>query len=142
VFIAPETFMMDRGSHFNNLAVWEFCNANGCKHHIIPVYSPWVNGLVEGNNKILLHMLKWLCTLEVGETEGEGRWKKLPKSWPNYLEEAIKALNHWILPTLKFSPKELLLGIAINTPKLELEQATTEPSIEAAAIHMAYAAQQ
>jgi transposase InsO family protein len=142
VFIAPKTFMMDRGSHFNNLAEWEFCDANGCKHHIMPVYSLWVNGLVEGTNKILLHMLKWLCALEVGETKGKDGWEKLPKSWPNYLDEVIKALNHQILPMQKFSPKELLLGIVINIPKSELEQATMEPSMEVAAIHMAYMAQQ
>jgi hypothetical protein len=118
------------------------CDANKCKHHVMLVYSPWVNGLVEGTNKILLHMLKCLCAPEVGESNGEGGWEKLPKNWPNHLDEAVKALNHWILPMLKFSPKELLLGITINMPKLELEHAIMEPTAEEAAIHMAYMAQQ
>ena len=56
-FIMPETFMTDGGSHFNNTTVREFCQTNRCKHHVMPAYSPWVNGLVEGANKILLHML-------------------------------------------------------------------------------------
>jgi hypothetical protein len=78
----------------------------------------------------------------VGESDDEDKLEKLPKSWPNHLDKAVKALNHCILPTLKFSPKELLLGIAINTPKSELEHAIREPTTEEAAIHMAYAAQQ
>jgi IS30 family transposase len=57
-FITLETFMTDGGTHFNNHMVWEFCDANRCKHHVTLAYSPWVNGLVEGTNKILLHMLK------------------------------------------------------------------------------------
>jgi hypothetical protein len=107
----------------------------------MPAYSPWVNSLVEGTNKILLHVLKWLCTPEVGESNSEDRWDKLPKSWPNHLDEAVKALNHHILPTLKFSPMELLLGIVINTPKSEPEHVITEPTTEIV-IHMAYMAQQ
>ena len=46
-FIAPETFMTDGGTHFNNHIVREFCDSNGCKHHVTPAYSPWVNGLVD-----------------------------------------------------------------------------------------------
>ena len=57
-YIAPEMFMTDGGSHFNNAVVREYCDANGIKQHITPAYSLWVNGLVEGSNKILLHILK------------------------------------------------------------------------------------
>jgi hypothetical protein len=41
----------------------------------------------------------------------------LPASWPDHLEEAIEFLNNQILPNLKFSPNELLLGIVINTKR-------------------------
>jgi hypothetical protein len=51
-------------------------------------------------------------------------------------------LNHHILPALKFSPKELLLGIAINTPRTEPEEAAVEPSTGKATIHIAYTVQQ
>ena len=57
-FIAPETFMTDGGMHFDNSKVREFCEMNQCKHHVTLAYSPWVNGLVEGTNKILLHVMK------------------------------------------------------------------------------------
>jgi transposase InsO family protein len=142
MFVAPETFMTDGGSHFNNNAVREFCDNNRCKHHVTPVYSPWVNGLVEGANKILLHVLKRLCVPNTGEQDDNDRQEKSLKAWPNHLDEAVNALNHRILPALKFSPKELLLGIAINTPTTETDTAQLEPSAHEAAIHMAYAAQQ
>ena len=54
----------------------------------------------------------------------------------------VKALNHCILLALKFSPKELLLGIVVNTPRTEPEEATAELNMDEAAIHMAYMAQQ
>jgi hypothetical protein len=141
-YIVPETFMMDGGSHFNNMAVWEYCDANGIKQHITLAYSPWVNSLVEGSNKILLHVLKWLCAPEVGEQDNVEGWEKLPKHWLDHLDDAIKALNHHILLALKFSPKELLLGIAMNMPRMKPKEATVELSMGEAAVHMAYVAQQ
>jgi hypothetical protein len=112
-----------------------------CKHHVTPAYSPWVNGLVEGVNKILLHVLKCLCAPQLGEDEAD-EWDKLPRNWPEHLDEAISAINHRILPNLKFSPKELLLGIAINTPRTESNDATAEPPATEAMIHITYVAQQ
>jgi hypothetical protein len=141
-YVALEMFMMDGRSHFNNAVVREYCDTNGIKQHITPAYSPWVNGLVEGSNKILLHVLKWLCTPDVGEQANTEGWEKLPKHWPDHLDDTVKALNHHILPVLKHSPKELLLGIAINTLRTEPEDAMGELSVDKAAIHMAYAVQQ
>jgi hypothetical protein len=57
-FTPSETFMTDGGKHFNNNAVQALCEARQCKLHIVVAYSPWVNGLVEGMNKLLLHILK------------------------------------------------------------------------------------
>jgi transposase InsO family protein len=142
-FVMPEAFMTDGGSHFNNTAVQELCKANACKHHVTPAYSPWVNGLIEGTNKILLHVLKRLCAPEVGERENDGSWEKLPRAWPDHLDTAVAALNRRILPALRFTPKELLLGMAIDTPRTETEVAgRDEPTETEAAIHMAYTAQQ
>lgn len=57
--LAPwETFMSDGGRHFDNKDVWEMCEKWGMKTHIVPAYSPWVNGLIEGTNKLFLHVLK------------------------------------------------------------------------------------
>ena len=142
-FMAPEAFMIDGSSHFNNAAVWEFCEANACKHHVIPVYSPWVNGLVEDTNKILLHVLKRMCAPEIGEQDDDRSWENLPRAWPDHLDATVAALNRRILPALKFTPKELLLGMTINSPRTMAEVAGGEaPTEMEAAVHMAYAAQQ
>jgi transposase InsO family protein len=39
-FIAPETFMTDSGTHFNNAIVQEFCDTYHYKHHVTLAYSP------------------------------------------------------------------------------------------------------
>ena len=57
-FVTPETFMSDGGSHLKNSEVREFCAKWKCTQHIVSAYSLWINGLVEGTNKILLHILK------------------------------------------------------------------------------------
>jgi hypothetical protein len=135
--------MSDRGRHFNNAIVQEFCAKWNCKTHVVAAYSPWVNGLVEGTNKILLHILKRLCAPSLGEDDYEGlTWDKLPLNWPNHLDDMITALNHRILPALKFSPKELLLGQVVNTPSTNLNNCISTTSAADIAIHMAYVAQQ
>lgn len=57
-FVPAEVFMSDGGSHFKNVEVQKFCEEWNCRHHVVSAYSPWINGLVEGTNKILLHVLK------------------------------------------------------------------------------------
>ena len=61
-FVPAETFMSDGGKHFDNNEVHEMCSKWGTTTHIVPAHPPWINGLVEGTNKILLHILKQLCT--------------------------------------------------------------------------------
>jgi hypothetical protein len=142
MFITPKTFMSDGGSHFNNNAVWEFCNNSRCKHHITPTYSPWVNRLVEGTNKILLHVLKQLCA-PITDDQGSSRnSEKLLHAWPDHFDKAVNALNRCILPILKFSPKELLLRITVNIHKMGPDTAQMELNTQDAAIHMAYVEQQ
>ncbi|ESK88378.1 retrotransposon tca3 polyprotein [Moniliophthora roreri MCA 2997] len=125
---SPETFITDNGMHFKNKEVAEFCKNKGIKHHTTPAYAPWVNGLVKGTNHILLHVLARLCAPELGEDSEElkkiDKFDKLPAKWPDYLEEAIEALNNCILPLFKFTPKELLLGSVVNMPETPLETAT------------------
>ena len=142
-FTAAETFMTDGGRHFNNDLVKTFCAKWSCTHHIVAAYSPWINGLVEGTNKLLLHILKQLCVPNLGEDNAmEDNWETLPKTWPDHLDDAVRALNNRLLPSLKFTPKELLLGLVVDTKHTELTCSMTEPSAIDAAIHMAYIAQQ
>jgi hypothetical protein len=72
MFITPKMFMSNGGSHFNNNTVQEFCNSSRCKHHVTPACSPWVNRLIEGTNKILLHVLKQLC-IPITNKQGDSR---------------------------------------------------------------------
>ena len=89
-FTPPETFMTDDGKHFNNTEVRTMCEKWSTNTHIVPTYSPWVNGLVEGTNKILLHVLKRLCAPNLGEDEQVSTTTDdVPKNWPEHLEEAI-----------------------------------------------------
>lgn len=66
-FAPSETFMMDSRPHFKCEEVENFCARWGTKMHIVAAYSPWVNSLVEGTNKLLLYILARLCTPELGE---------------------------------------------------------------------------
>ena len=66
----------------------------------------------------------------------------LPRNWPDHFEEAIKILNSRILPSLKFSPKELLLGMVINMPKTPFDISTLPPQLNDLDTHLMYMAQQ
>jgi len=114
-----------------------------CEHHVVSAYSLWINGLVEGTNKILLHVLKRLCAPGLGEDEYEEMdWDTLPKMWPLHINDAVLALNTRILPALKFTPKELLLGLVVNTPPTPLSISGLELTPKECETQMAYVAQQ
>jgi hypothetical protein len=142
-FAPAEVFMSDGGKHFKNNEVQQCCEKWGGRHHVVAAYSPWINGLVEGTNKILLYVLARLCAPEVGEDGWQAmNWTGLPKTWPDHFEEAIQILNWHILPALKFSPKELLLSLVVNTTPTPLEVSSSLPTLQDFDIHAAYAAQQ
>jgi hypothetical protein len=123
--------------------VREFCGKWGTETHVVAAYSPWVNGLVEGANKLLLHILKRLCSPNLGEDEYERMTvDDLPRTWPKHFDEAVRLLNWRLLPALDFRPKELLLGLVINTPKTGLVDSTSVLKMSDADMHMTYAAQQ
>lgn len=144
-YLPPETFMTNNGSHFANKEVEALCARWGAKQYLTPAYPPWVNGLVEGTNKILLHVLKRLCAPKLGEDweEFQGmNWETLPEKWPEYLDEAVRIINNQILPPVKFSPNELLLGAVVNmrrTPVVEASLVLPKQQVE---IQTAYIAQQ
>ena len=142
-FAPAEVFMSDGGKHFKNNKVKQCCEKWGSRHHVVAAYSPWVNGLVEGTNKILLYILARLCAPEVGEDGWQAmNWTELPKTWPDHFDEAIQILNWRILPALKFSPKELLLSLVVNTAHTPLEVSSSIPIPKDFDTHSAYAAQQ
>ena len=119
-FVAPTTFMADGRPHFNCDEVCTFCDNIRTHLHIVAAYLPWINGLLEQNNGILLNALKHLCALNLGEDEYEEmQMKDLPRNWPDHLDATIKNLANRILPALKFSPNELLLNIHTTVPSAD-----------------------
>ena len=83
--------MTDRGPEFNNEELREECTKQGTKLQICPVYSPWVNGLLEGTNGILLNHLKRMCAPDLGEDEYVEN--DIPNNWPDHLEAAVRCIN-------------------------------------------------
>jgi transposase InsO family protein len=136
----PETLMTDGGPEFDNAEVREFCESRGIKLHIVPAYSPWISGLVEGMNKILLGRLKKLCAPDLGEDEYDVM--DVPENWPIHLDEAIRYLNRRILPLLKYSPNELLLGLVVNTPSTPIDVAGGPVTGEDVSLQAVYVNQQ
>lgn len=135
--------MSDRGTHFKNAIVHTFCLSWKYTHHVVLAYLPWINGLVEGTNKILLHVLKWLCAPGLGEDEYKKmNWDSLPKMWPLHIDNVVLMLNTCILPSLNFMPKELLLGLVVNTPPTPLSISSAELLPKEAETQMVYVVQQ
>lgn len=136
LFTAPETLMVDGGPEFDNKELKEMCEERGTKLEVCPAYSPWVNGLLEGTNAILLNRLKRMCAPDLGEDEYAGM--AVPALWPDHLEAAVKSINNRILPNLKYSPNELLLGLVVNTKPTSSAEVSAPPTIEEVETQMAY----
>ena len=66
----------------------------------------------------------------------------VPYNWPDHLEAAVRCINNRILPNLKYSPNELLLGLVINTNPTPTDHVVTPPSAEEVETQMAYVNQQ
>jgi hypothetical protein len=142
-YLPMNTFQSDQGRHFKNNRIQRFCDARGIKFHLVPHYSPWINGLVEGANRILIYILARLCAPDVGEDGWRSVTKDtLPGNWPDHFKEAIRIMNSRLLPSVKFSPKELLFGKVVNTPATPIAVAVTALTATDTAIHMAYVEQQ
>jgi transposase InsO family protein len=112
-YAIPTSFMSDGGSHFNNNEVNKFCKGERVQRIITPAYAPWVNGLIENANRLLLGRLKRLCAPNHDNAEDTTDIdpKAIPESWTDHLDEAIRQLNDRIVPALNATPRELLFGI-------------------------------
>jgi hypothetical protein len=139
-----ETFQTDGRSHFDNKIVRRTCGAFGVKPHVVAKYSPWVDGLVEGTNRILLGILKWLCAPDLGEEGWKKieKWEHLPNNWPDHFDNAIFLLNNRILRALDHTPNELFFAMVINTAETGVEAALNAISMDNVDTQQAYAGQQ
>ena len=130
-------------SHFNNGDVCAWCEVQGTTHHGVMAYALWINGLVKNANRKLLGRLKCLCSPSLGEDDYESvKPEDITKTWPDHFDATIRQLNERIIPSLQFSPKELLLGFIINTTRTPTTTATAQPSQHDVNIQMLYVDQQ
>lgn len=142
-FRHPETLMTDGGKHFDNMEVKAWCEAHDVKQHVTATYAPWINGLVEGTNKILLARLKYMCAPQLGEDSYvDVDPQTIPAAWSGHFDRAIEHLNGRVLPAYQFSPRELLLGLVVDTPCTPLPITTNQLSTTDVHVHSAYVAQQ
>ena len=77
-----------------------------------------------------------MCAPDLGENEYEDM--AVPSNWPDHLEEAVRCINNRILPNLKYSPNELLLGLVVNTKPTNPGDALIEPTEQEVELQMAY----
>lgn len=142
-FTAPNTLMVDGSSHFNCNKVRDYCSSIGTKLHVVAAYAPWLNGLLEGLNGILLNALKRLCAPGLGEDDYENMaTKDIPSNWPDHLDATVKHLSDHILPSLKYSPNELLLRLIVNSRPTDSPDEIEAPMKDDITIHLALAKQQ
>ena len=77
-----------------------------------------------------------MCAPDLGEDKYENM--AVPNNWPDHLEEAVQCINNRILPNLKYSPNELLLGIVVNTKTATPSETLAEPTGWEVELQMAY----
>ncbi|SPO26017.1 uncharacterized protein UTRI_02291 [Ustilago trichophora] len=103
----PSTIITDGGSHFDCAEVYDFLTEHGVDQHITPAYAPWVNGLVERNNGLILQTLRRLCAAAMENAVTTS----LAFPWTEHLSSATRELNrHPINDFSNLSPTELLFG--------------------------------
>jgi hypothetical protein len=78
-----------------------------------------------------------MCAPDLGDDYAS---MDMPANWPDHLDAAIRCIdrdNH-ILPNMKYSPNELLLGLVINTTATSPTEALAPPTPEEVEVQMAY----
>ncbi|SPO32317.1 uncharacterized protein UTRI_02874 [Ustilago trichophora] len=103
----PITIISDGGSHFDCAEVYDFLADNNVGHHITPAYAPWVNGLVERNNGIIIQALRRVCASVTSASTSDFPWN-------DHLSTVLWEINHRPIHDLSnLSPTELLYGYVI-----------------------------
>lgn len=138
MLLMPRTFLADGGSHFDCEEVREWATKQGVQLIKTPTYAPWTNGLAEGYVSLLIGRLKRLCAALLGQSDEEdGDPSSTPGSWPKHLAEAVAQLNDRVLPSLSYSPRELLTGQLSAERRAELSLVSREPTSQEVEVNMA-----
>ena len=94
---------------------------------------------MEGTNSHLLGQLHHLCSPRLGEDNYKHTSPDhITQAWPNLFDTAICQLNEHIIPAFHLSPKELLLGLVINTAAMPIPDSTMELTPDMVSIQAAY----
>ncbi|CCO37587.1 Retrovirus-related Pol polyprotein from transposon opus Includes: RecName: Full=Protease [Rhizoctonia solani AG-1 IB] len=138
MLMKPSSVMTDGGSHFDCEEVRQW--ADSCDTQLIktPAYAPWTNGLIEGYAKLLSGRIKRLCAPDLGiDPDADHDPMSTPAAWPKHLDEAVAQLNDRILPSLGYSPRELLTGILSPERKADIGARIRDPTLEEVDVNMA-----
>ncbi|KAG8730926.1 hypothetical protein FRC10_002246 [Ceratobasidium sp. 414] len=134
VLLTPRSFMADGGSHFDCDEVCAWADGRGVQVIKTAPYAPWTNGLAEGYIKLLIGQLKRLCAATVGESpEEDSDPATTPLAWPKHLATAVAQLNDRVLPSLNYTPRELMTGQLTADRKAQLRlplNPATSPEVE------------
>ena len=86
--------------------------------------------------------LRCLCSPGVDEDTQSSTTANIDQAWPDHFDNAIQQLNKCIIPALCFSPKELLLGLIVNTPHTPLTVASSKITPSNIEVQLTYVSQQ
>ena len=101
------TWVSDQGSHFKNEVIEALKRQLGAHHHFTTVYAPWSNGTVEVMNRLLVRLLRGLCS----------ELKLKPTEWDSLLPIFMSALNHMPADRLKgVAPVKAFLALPATPP--------------------------
>ncbi|QRW03363.1 Retrovirus-related Pol polyprotein from transposon opus [Ceratobasidium sp. AG-Ba] len=145
LLLTPKTFMADGGKHFDCDEVRTWAAGRGVQALKTPPYAPWANGLAEGYVKLLIGRLKALCAPTVGEDPSDVEDPNTtPVAWPKHLTTAVSQLNDRVLPSLGYTPRELMTGQLSAERRAELGMALSTRAVTDADVNLAltYALQQ
>lgn len=109
----------------------EVCERLGIIRIITPAYAAWVNGLMEGVNRLFLSCLKKKCAPDLDESEYQDvDPQSIPRNWPDFFNEVVENLNDRIILGTKFTPREILFSLCFAPihlpPNIPLQQPTED----------------
>ncbi|QRW11147.1 Retrovirus-related Pol polyprotein from transposon opus [Ceratobasidium sp. AG-Ba] len=138
LLLTPKTFMADGGKHFDCDEVRTWAAGRGVQALKTPPYAPWANGLAEGYVKLLVGRLKTLCAPTVGEDPVDiDDPNTTPTAWPKHLTTAVAQLNDRLLPSLGYTPRELMTGQLSAERRAEVGMAIAKRAVTDADVNLA-----
>ena len=108
--VLPARIVTDGASHFDCAEVSDFLTYNEVEHRVVSSYAPWINGLVERNNGLILQALRKRLATPLMQSSQAGT-----TSWVPHLKVVVYELNRRPIEDMaNWSPVELLFGFTIR----------------------------